>query len=413
MSSPHKKILSVLAGTATLVAVLLAWQVFAKPNFDYKVPEYSSAGLVSVLVGKKVPHLDTPEPLKAVYMTSCIAGAPYLRERVLKLVRETEINAIVVDLKDYTGALSFPVKDETLKKYAVSNCPINDFADLVKLLHEENIYIIGRVTVFQDPMFSKNHPTEAVKRASDNAVLWADRKGINYIDPGSKLAWDHISRIAEDAYEQGIDEINFDYIRFPSDGNMKDIYFPISLNKPKPQVLEEFFSYLSDRLKPQGLIISADLFGMTTTSYADVGIGQIWERTIPHFDYVAPMVYPSHYYNGFAGYDNPNEHPYEIIHNALSSAIARTVATTTTVLTKDGVVVASTSPQLYTKKGFSSAKVRPWLQDFDYPVAYTPQMVKDQIRATYDLGLTSWMMWDPSNYYTREVYAPESPEMPS
>ncbi|OHA58403.1 MAG: hypothetical protein A2571_01325 [Candidatus Vogelbacteria bacterium RIFOXYD1_FULL_44_32] len=412
LNPSQKKIWASLGGAGAVAAVFLSWQTLAKPTFDYQVPEYPTVGLLTNFTQPKVVHLATPEPLKAVYMTSCVAGTPSLRERVLKLVRETEINAVVVDLKDYTGALSFPAKAEDLQGYVSSDCPIGDLEALVKELHADNIYLIGRVTVFQDPLFAKRNPSEAVKKKSDQNILWADRKGINYIDPGSKVAWEHIVGIALDAYNQGVDEINFDYIRFPSDGNMQDISFPISELRSKPAVLEEFFSYLNQKLKPSGMIISADLFGMTTSSYVDVGIGQMWERTIPHFDYVAPMVYPSHYYTGFAGYTNPNEHPYEIVHEALASAVARTVATTTMVLTKDGQAVASTSPQLYTKKGYNRAKIRPWLQDFDYPVPYTAEMVRAQIRATSDLGLTSWMMWDPSNHYTPEVYAPISPEMP-
>ncbi len=407
MSASRKYTIAGLSVLAFLV-LFFAWQVFSQPNFSYEVPEYPTVGLVKKLTTPKAEHLSTPEPLKAIYMTSCVAGTPSLKARVLKLVKDTEINAIVVDLKDYTGALSFPAKDEKLKDYISSGCPIADLEAFVKELHQENIYIIGRVTVFQDPLFAKNNPSEAVKRASDPTVLWSDRKGIHYIDPGSKLAWDHIATIAEDAYAQGVDEINFDYIRFPSDGNMQDISFPLSGNKSKPEVLEDFFAYLSRRLKPQAMVISADVFGMTTTSFSDVGIGQIWERTIPYFDYVAPMVYPSHYYDGFAGLGDPNEHPYEVIHNALASAVVRTVATTTIVATKDGQAIASTSPQLYKKKAFASSKVRPWLQDFDYPVPYTADMVRAQIKATYDLGLTSWMMWDPSNHYTPAVYAPAS-----
>ncbi len=379
------------------------------PKNNYQVPTYSTAGFLlksSTSTVEKVSHLPTPEPLRAVYMTSCVAGTPYLRDRLLKLVKETELNAVVVDLKDYTGTLSFKPEDETLVPYATSGCPIGNLKDLVENLHRDHIYIIGRITVFQDPAFTKRHPDTAVKKASNPDILWADKKGINYIDPGSKKAWDHIARIAEDAYQQGVDELNFDYIRFPSDGNMRDISFPLSGTRSKPEVLESFFAYLNQRLKPSGMMISADVFGMTTSSYVDVGIGQIWERTLPHFDYVAPMIYPSHYYNGFSGFANPNDHPYEVIHTALAEAVKRTVATSTTVQTLGGSYISSTTPALYTKPTFNKGKIRPWLQDFDYPVPYTPAMVRAQMKATYDLGLTSWMMWDPTNTYTREVYEP-------
>jgi hypothetical protein len=400
---------TIVVGTAVLTAVFV-WPhpQFKSPAAVYRVPIYPLEISLASDEPALARHLPTPEPLKAVYMTSCVAGTPSLRERLVDLVRKTEINAIVVDLKDYTGALSFSPDDEKLKAYSSSNCPIPDLRTFIDNLHDEGIYVIGRITVFQDPAFAKNNPIVAVKKKSDPEILWADKKGINYIDPGSREAWDHIARIAEDAFRQGVDELNFDYIRYPSDGNMQDISFPLLGDRSKAEVLEEFFVYLHERLKPSGMIISADLFGMTTSSLVDVGIGQIWERTLPYFDYIAPMIYPSHYYNGFAGFTNPNEYPYEIIRAALEPAIARTIATTTRVMTLDGRPIASTTPQLYTKKSFSKGKIRPWLQDFDYPVVYTPAMVRAQIKATNDLGLTSWMMWDPSNRYTKEVYQLEN-----
>ena len=400
-----------LAITVATAGVFFFVRSFFPPAAStYRVPTYSSAGWLTAQDGEKKPrvsHLKTPEPLKAVYMTSCVAGTPSLRVHLVQLVRATELNAVVVDLKDYTGRLSFRPDDEELASFGGSACPITDLRGLVKELHVENIYVIGRITVFQDPTYAQKNQAVAVKRVSDPTVLWADKKGINYIDPGARDFWNHIAAIAEDAYGQGVDELNFDYIRFPSDGNMQDISFPVSGGRPKPEVLEEFFSFLNQKLKPTGMVISADVFGMIATSYVDIGIGQLWERTIPYFDYVAPMVYPSHYYLGSFGYTDPNSHPYEIVKLSLAEAIHRTMATTTLVATKAGMPIASTTPQLFTKMGFDKSKVRPWLQDFDYPVPYTPAMVKDQIQATCDLGLTSWMMWDPSNRYTREVYQVE------
>jgi len=355
-----------------------------------------------------VPHLKTPKSVKAVYMTNCVAITPSLRDRLLKLIDETEINSVVLDLKDYTGAISFTPTNKKLIDYAVSVCPIKDLKGLVKDLHDRDIYVIGRITVFQDPLFTKNNPEVAVKRESNPDILWTDRKGLTYTDPGSTKAHDHIIDISIDAYEQGVDELNFDYIRFPSDGNMSDIMFPISGGtKPQPEVLEKFFAYLDKELEDTGAVLSADVFGVTTNSFVDVGIGQVWERFLPYFDYIAPMVYPSHYYAGFEGYANTNLHPYEVVKGSLDVAVQRTLATTTVVKTLAGRPIASTTPQLYTKEAFAKTKVRPWLQDFDYPVPYTPAMVSAQIKATYDAGLDSWMMWDPTNTYTRSVYKTE------
>jgi len=254
------------------------------------------------------------------------------------------------------------------------------------------------------------------KKESDGSV-WTDYKGLSFIDAGAKEYWDYIVDLSKESYNIGFDELNFDYIRFPSDGNMKDIAFEHT-NTSKADQLETFFAYLNERLEDESLfsdvknettngqmaipILSADLFGMTTTNTDDLNIGQVLERTIPYFDYVAPMVYPSHYPKNFNGWSNPNQHPYEIIHFSMTTAVERVVSTTTPVKTLTGKLVStSTSPYLYSKSVYDPNVLRPWIQDFDYGGDYDIDEVKAQIRAVYDSGLTSWMLWAPSNIYTR------------
>jgi hypothetical protein len=352
----------------------------------------SASATKTALVKKEVPpkqiHLATPEPLKAIYMSSWVAATPSIREKLVKLIDDTEINAIVIDIKDATGMIAFAVEDPELQKVGSADRRIRDLREFLKLLHEKNIYVIGRVATFQDPYFVKLHPELAVKRASDGGV-WKDRKGLSWIDPGSEEAWKYILAIAKESYAAGFDEINFDYIRFPSDGNMKDIAYPWSGTRVKSDVLAGFFAYLSRELKPSGMVISADLFGMTTTAADDLGIGQVLEKALPNFDYIAPMIYPSHYPPGFNGYKNPAAVPYETISYALEGAVAK-------------VAAASTTPH-FRKGTVSPNQIRPWLQDFDLGADYTAAMVRAQITATYDAGLTSWMLWDPSNKYTREA----------
>lgn len=254
-------------------------------------------------------------------------------------------------------------------------------------MHESDIYVIGRIAVFQDPYMTKVRPDLAVKRSSDGAV-WRDRKGISWIDASAKEHWEYIATLAKDAYFQGFDEINFDYVRFPSDGNMSDIYYPHSGTTTKPLVIENFFKYLDEELRDSGMKISADLFGMTTTNHDDLNIGQLLENAFPYFDYIAPMVYPSHYPSGFYGIKNVNAEPYNVVKISMGEAVKRLETFNSTV--------ASTTVQL-----------RPWLQDNNYPVTYTPAMVRAQMQATYDVGLTSWMLWDAGNTYTRAALLPE------
>lgn len=372
-------------------------------EISYTEATSTTTNPVSVLE-PKVVHLPTPEPLKGIYMTQCVAGTPSFREKVVKLIEETEINAIIIDIKDYTGTVSFKTGNSAIDSIGGAGCKVDDMKEFVESLHDKNIYVIGRVTVFQDPLYTKLHPELAVKRKSDGGV-WKDRKGISFIDVGAKPYWDHVVAIATSSYAIGFDEINFDYIRFPSDGNMQDIAFTHTGSTTKKEMLRQFFEYLDLKLVGTGIVTSADIFGMTTTNTDDLNIGQILEHALLYFDYVSPMVYPSHYPPKFNGWPDPNKVPYEIVKFSMDSAVARAnflqkeILATTTILA-DGRV-ATTTPDARLVKRIGPLQLRPWLQDNDYPVHYTPEMVRKQIKATYDAGLTSWMLWDPGNTYTR------------
>jgi len=325
----------------------------------------------------KATHLPNPAPTKALYMTSYVAGNKEIRAKLVELADTTEINTLVIDIKDYSGYVSFKVEDPTLIKIGSSKWRIPDVKEFIQELHGKNIYVIGRVAVFQDPLMVTKRPDLAVKRASDQTLVWEDYKGISWIDPGSVEYWDYMVSLGKEAYRVGFDELNFDYIRFPSDGNMTDIFYPSSDGRVKREVLADFFAYLHDHLKPTGVALSADLFGMTTTNTDDLNIGQVLEDALPYFDFIDPMVYPSHYPPTFMGFANPAVKPYEVVKYSMEQAVSR----------------ASTTP----------FKLRPWLQDFDLGADYTPEMVRAQIQATYDVGLTSWMLWNARNVYTGEA----------
>lgn len=341
-----------------------------------------------------VTHVPTPKAVRAVYMTSWVAGTKSLRGHIVSLIDATELNAVVIDIKDYSGHIAFPVDDPTVSKYGASEKRFPDVREFVGELHKKGVYVIGRITVFQDPFLAKARPDLAVKKESDTSTLWKDYKGLSYIDPGAEEGWKYIAALARASYALGFDELNFDYIRFPSDGNMRDIYFPWSETRMsgdaslgKAAVLRDFFRFLRESLSDihdQGAALSADLFGMTTTNTDDLNIGQILEYAEPSFDFIAPMVYPSHYPPGFHGFSNPNNNAYEVVKYSMDSAVTRLIA-------------ASSTPD----------KLRPWLQDFDYGGTYDAAKVRAQIQATYDAGLSSWMLWDPSNKYTREALLPQ------
>lgn len=370
--------------TVLIVLVFLLPFAFRDHYFRKEVANVVSASSTSEVVVFTPSYVSTPDSVRGIYMTSWIASSKNLRENLVKIADETEINTIVIDIKDYSGKIVYPIEfNPKLKEFGSEEVRVKDMKEFIEELHKKNIYVVGRVAVFQDAYFVKHRPDLAVK-TKDGSATWKDRKGISWIDASSKDYWDYIISIAKESHKIGFDEINFDYIRFPSDGNMKDISFPQSSTTPKAIVMKNFFKYLHDNLQDSGLKISADLFGMTTTASDDMGIGQLLENAMPYFDYIMPMVYPSHYPATFEGFAEPEAHPYEIIKISMKSAVDRANAQASST-------------------GQSVAEMRPWLQDFGLRMTYGPAEIKAQIKATYDVGLDSWILWSPSNKYTKSA----------
>ncbi len=334
---------------------------------------------------KRVTHISTPKEVKAIYMSSWVAGTPSVRDRLIDLITTTELNAIVIDVKDNTGVLSWEGR-------------IRDLEELIEELHGKNIYVIARIASFQDPHYVKLHPELAVLHKTTGEV-WKDRKGVPWIDTGSRSMWEYIASIGEEAYARGFDELNFDYIRFPTDGNLTVMKFPVSGERAsydKRGIVKEFYAFLHDRFSPQRIPISGDLFGIIATNQVETKtLGQDLRDAYLYFDYVALMVYPSHFYAGTAGFQNPAAHPREIIDFSTrgAMAIAEEVASSTRN--------ASGTPQVASSAYI--AKLRPWYQDFDMGATYTKEMVRAQIEAGEKYQVTSWMLWDPANKYTKEA----------
>lgn len=352
-------------------------------------------------------HIKTPESVKAVYMSQCAASSDRLRKHILGLIKTTELNSVVIDIKDYTGTVAFPT--DLPNANSGKGCIVKDMKDLVELFHKNGIYVIGRITVFQDPLYARQNPELAVQSKSKQGP-WSDYKGLHFIDVGARPFWKYIAKISKEAHQKYLfDELNFDYIRYPSDGPMKDAEYTLSNYTKRDEELEKFFRFLNNVIKiPDAAghipITSADLFGMTTTNYDDLTIGQVLERALPYFDYIAPMVYPSHYPKWFIGLGNPNKNVYKVVNYSMQQAVKRTLATSTDIASLAYKPSNSTSTKAYIKPAMNKNKLRPWLQDFDYGGIYGVKEIRDQIQAVYDAGLNSWMMWDPANQYTKEAY---------
>jgi hypothetical protein len=408
---------TVIIGGGAIVLVLLLYVGLSNAaSVVYDPNALSAAGEAAAVPPEKpdVTHLPPPEPFKAIYMTQCVVGTKDFRDKLVTLIEETELNAVVIDIKDFSGIIGIPTTDPRFSEASLAGCGARDSKEFIKMLHQKGIYVVGRITVFQDPLYAAAHPELAVARASDGSV-WKDFKGLSFIDVGAREYWDYIVTLSKEAYALGFDELNYDYIRYPSDGNMKDIAYPWSSSLAKADALEAFFAYLYDNVRrsededDEKPLISADLFGYTTTNTDDLGIGQLLERTLPYFDYVMPMVYPSHYNAGFIGIEKPAARPYEVVHYSMERAVER-ARVMEAAHTGTGTSTEEVTLRGLARKGHgqvSANQLRPWLQDFDLGATYTPEMVRAQMQATYDAGLTSWALWDAGNTYTRSALRPE------
>ena len=368
--------------------------------------------------------------IKGVYMTSNIANdsGPYatkLRDQIIGLLDETELNGAVIDVKETDGGL---IITDRLR-------------DLINVLHQKKAWVIARQVVFKDSSQEKNHPDWYLKKM--NGAFWRDNRGGSWLNPNSKEAWRYQLVAAKAASDAGFDEIQFDYIRFPSDGNTRDIVYPsYDAKRPKYEVLLEFFGYMHDELKRYrpDLILSADFFGYVAMEKSDIGIGQRLEDIGENFDYVSPMVYPSHYYSGFqikadSGRNLPAVYypyrsqnisqtavnqPYDVVYRTLLMAgdiLAGKVASATdqggesarrsSGLSKNDktATLSSVSPP----RSSRPALLRPWLQDFDLAVdsargvRYDAPKIRAQIDAAQAAGSSGWLLWSPDNVYTKEA----------
>lgn len=324
-----------------------------------------------------------PKIIRAIYLTSwSVRSKKYVNEYLENIFKNTEINSVVIDVKDYTGNITYNLEN------------------LIEKLHQKNIYTIARISVFQDQKFAESRPDlvifDKAKTTQEKTVLWRDNNKLIWLDPSSIEAQDYNIAVAENALKAGFDEINFDYIRFPSDGDLKNMGFPHwDLKTPRHIVLKDFFKRIREKFPNDKL--SVDLFGQTTTNYDDIGIGQILEDSFEYFDYVCPMIYPSHYAPDSFGFKNPSLYPYDIVKYSVENAIIRRI-NYNKILEVSGLLEVKL------------AEIRPWLQDFNMGAIYTTEMVKEQIVAVKEaLGenYTGYLIWNPSNVYKTGAFVKE------
>jgi hypothetical protein len=311
--------------------------------------------------------------IRGIHLSAWISGSEKRRKVIMKLFDDTELNTAIIDVKEYSGQVYI----DGIKIVEVNNAYVKAIPNIRKYisdLKEKGIYIIARIVVFRDNILSRKNPCLAIKNS--DGTIWFDKNGIAWLDPYNKNNWDYNLKIAEKAADIGFDEIQFDYIRFPSDGNTKNCRYskPHSAYEAS-KALVGFLKEANKRLKNKNTKISADIFGLTTTATNDMGIGQKITEMTKWVDYVSPMLYPSHYSKWNYGIVNPNKEPYKIICFALKEAL----------------------------KKISIEKLRPWLQDFSLGCKYGENEVKAQIQACYDNKIMNWMLWNPKCIYTENA----------
>ncbi len=312
-------------------------------------------------------------PVKGVYVSSYGAGSADHMSRLLALADNTEINGFVVDVKEDLGLITYKADVRMATEEKLVDVRISDIDEFVATLSEHNIVPIARVVCFKDSTLAKKRPELAIQ--SSKGGLWADYKGLHYTNPYNHEVWEYLVQVAEDAVSHGFREIQFDYVRFPTDGPISQAVYPGEYCS-KVDAIAGFLAYAHDRLEKLGVWVSADVFGIVIQDTPDVEkIGQKYDKVAQNVDIMCPMVYPSHYDTGSYNLDNPNSSPYELITAAMKQTNDRLAGT--------------------------GAMGRPWLQDFSLKgVEYGVERVKAQIKAAEEQGFTEWILWDSQLKYT-------------
>lgn len=316
-----------------------------------------------------------PIKVKGLYLTAYSAGSEKKINEIIKLIDSTELNAIIFDIKDYSGKVLYDSQVPLVDKLKLQDNRIKNIMAVLAKLHEHGIYTIARLTVFQDPILAQQKPEWAIK--SKKGGVWRDKNGLAWVDPANAQVRAYIVAIAKEAAALGFDEINFDYIRYPTDGKLSDIIYGNGGAK-RYEVIGGFYKYLAEEMKDEPVYISGDLFGLTTEKKGedDMSIGQRLVDAVENFDYVMPMVYPSHYPAGYLGYKNPANYPYEVVYNAMKAGVKQSV----------------------NKK----AKLRTWIQAFNIGAVYDGAKIQAQIKASDDAGADGWILWNAANRYTNK-----------
>jgi hypothetical protein len=342
-----------------------------------KAPGYRQTSLRIPDSGECLVKL-APFNARGLYLTHYGIGSKLLRNRVLELIAERGLNTLVIDVKGDRGYLSYKYDLPLAREIGALRIPtIKDIGALVRDLHSRKIYVVGRIVAFKDNLLANAHPEWAIMDTRTGKP-WIDNEKLAWVDPFHEEVWRYDIGIARAAAQAGFDEIQFDYVRFPTDGRLSATRYsrPNTLEN-RVKTINRFLETAARELLPYNVYFSADVFGYVPWNFNDTDIGQSLPELSQYVDYICLMVYPSGYHLGIPGYRIPVSHPHEVVYLTLEQAKKRLNG--------------------------QAEKFRPWLQNFrDYGFdrrPFTEEAIRLQIQACKEARTSGWMLWDPSNMY--------------
>ncbi|THF83862.1 putative glycoside hydrolase [Cohnella fermenti] len=335
--------------------------------------------------GTDMPEAD-PQPdapiIKGIYVTAYSAGGARLSS-LLDLVDKTELNAMVIDIKDDNGYITYKTDNAELLELGTAQPFIKDIGGLMETLAAHQVYPIARVVVFKDTILAKKHP-ELSYVTADGSV-WANGKGDSFVNPYRKEVWDYNVEIAKEAAALGFKEIQFDYVRFPEGFEKKaDSLAFDKTEESRVDIVSDFVHYAREQLAPLGVRVSVDIFGYAASVPAAEGIGQDFVKISEAVNVISPMIYPSHYSTGWFKQQNPDTAPYATIKGATEDTLKK-----------------------LEPLGDGKPVIRPWIQDFTaswlgkgHYIKYGAAEVSAQVKALKDMGVDEFLLWNAGNKYS-------------
>ncbi|HEV8686906.1 MAG TPA: putative glycoside hydrolase [Gaiellaceae bacterium] len=358
------------AGVTVVLVLCAAGVAYAARTISDRQKSGGPTERVNVAQGptQGVSPLKPPKTMRGVHVTMALASTPGKIDEYLNL---PGLNTIELDVKDENGEVGFVASAVPLARDIGAAKPYYKPRLMAKKIHARGVYLIGRVVVMEDPVLSAERPDLAI-RTTDGS-RWLNHAGLGWVNPYDQRVWDYVVDIAEAAARTGFDEIQFDYVRFPSDGDVEAIVYPGKTSTPPGWVIAQFAQYAAKRLKPLGVRVSADVFGLSATR--DLGIGQIPRRIGRYVDAIYPMVYPSHYGSGEYDLLDPNANP--------------------------GATVAYSLRDFNEQVAPLKAKIIPWLQDFTLNgPPYTLEDIQAQIDSARRAKTGGYLLWNAAGVYT-------------